>query len=133
MWDHALVYNYCKAMRTCEEFANFICIVECTFAAVEKRKKATVLHNSSILWEKLIDIQEFIDNVKDKDSVIDLFVSIIDPCLTNVKEDVDTKDLNTWEVPLNLAYIAYAAKDAYACYEMYRRILDMRVCLLPEG
>ena len=47
-----------------------------------------------------------------------------------MKEDNDTKDLNTWEVPLNLAYIIYAAKDAYACY-MYRRILDMRACLLP--
>ena len=42
-----------------------------------------------------------------------------------MKEDNDTKDLNTWEVPLNLAYITYAAKD------MYRQILDMRACLLP--
>ena len=41
-----------------------------------------------------------------------------------MKED----DLNTWEVPLNLAYITYAAKDAYACYDMYRH---MRACLLP--
>ena len=30
-----------------------------------------------------------------------------------MKEDNDTKDLNTWEVPLNLAYITYAAKDEY--------------------
>ena len=44
-----------------------------------------------------------------------------------MKED----HLNTWEVPLNLAYITYAAKYAYACYDMYRQILDMRVCLLP--
>ena len=43
-----------------------------------------------------------------------------------MKED----DLNTWEVPLNLAYITYTAKDAYACYDMYRKILDMRACLL---
>ena len=44
-----------------------------------------------------------------------------------MKED----DLNTWEVPLNLAYITYAAKDAYACYDMYRKILDMRACRPP--
>ena len=44
-----------------------------------------------------------------------------------MKED----DLNTWEVPLNLVYRAYAAKDAYASYDMYRQILDMRACLLP--
>ena len=48
-----------------------------------------------------------------------------------MKEDNDTKDLNMWEVPLNLAYITYVAKDAYACYDMYRRILDMRAGLLP--
>ena len=36
-----------------------------------------------------------------------------------------------WEVPLNLAYITYAAKATYACYDMYRQILDMRACLLP--
>ena len=48
-----------------------------------------------------------------------------------MKEDNDTKDLNMWEVHLNLAYITYAAKDAYACYDMYMRILDMRACLLP--
>jgi hypothetical protein len=63
--------------------------------------------------------------------VVDLAETIIDPCYANMKEDDDTKDLNTWEVPLNLAYITYAAKDAYACNDMYMRILDMRACLLP--
>ena len=48
-----------------------------------------------------------------------------------MKEDNDTEELNMWEVPLNLAYITYAAKDAYTCYDMYRQILDMRACLLP--
>ena len=27
--------------------------------------------------------------------------------------------------------MTYAAKYAYACYDMYKRILDMRACLLP--
>ena len=34
---------------------------------------------------------------------------------------------------MNLAYITYAAKDAYACYDMYRRIVDMRKFLLPQN
>jgi hypothetical protein len=29
-------------------------------------------------------------------------------------------------------HIKYAAKEAYTCYEMYMRIVDMRKCLLPE-
>ena len=41
-----------------------------------------------------------------------------------MKED----DLNTWEVPLNLAYITYRGQG---CYDMYRQILEMRACLLP--
>ena len=72
-----------------------------------------------------------ISNGQEKDSVVDLADTIIDPGYANMKEDNDTKDLNTWEVPLNLAYITYRAKDAYACYDMYRQILDMRACLLP--
>ena len=63
--------------------------------------------------------------------MVDLTKTIIYPCYANIKEDNNTKDLNTWEVPLNLAYITYAAKDAYACYDMYRQIMDMRACLLP--
>ena len=63
--------------------------------------------------------------------MVDLAETIIDPGYANMKEDNDTKDLNMWEVPLNLAYITYAAKDTYACYDMYRQILDMRACLLP--
>ena len=63
--------------------------------------------------------------------MVNLAATIIDPCYANMKEDIDTKDLNTWEVPLNLAYVTYAAKDAYACYGMYRRILNVRACLLP--
>ena len=74
---------------------------------------------------------KIIGNGQEKDSVVDLAKTIIDPWYANMKEDNDTKDLNMWEVPLNLAHITYAAKDAYTCYDMYRRILDMRACLLP--
>ena len=39
-----------------------------------------------------------------------------------MKED----DMNTWEVPLNLAYITYAAKDAYTCYDMNRQMIRLQ-------
>ena len=29
-------------------------------------------------------------------------------------------------------HVKYAAMDAYTSYEMYRRIVDMRNCLLPD-
>ena len=32
---------------------------------------------------------------------------------------------------LDEEHVKYSAKDAYTSYEMYRRIVDMRKCLLP--
>ena len=34
---------------------------------------------------------------------------------------------------LDKAHIVYTAKEAYTSYEMYRRIVDMRKCLLPQN
>ena len=34
---------------------------------------------------------------------------------------------------LDKAHIVYAAKEAYMSYEMYRRIIGMRKCLLPQN
>ena len=75
--------------------------------------------DSTIWCNKLVDIQKqykIIGNGQEKDSVVDLTEIIIDPYYANMKEDNDTKDLNMWEVPLNLPYITYAAKDAYVCF-----------------
>ena len=45
------------------------------------------------------------------------------------------KDKNTWHSVwhqrLDEQHVKYAAKDRYASYEMYRRIVDMRKYLLP--
>ncbi|KAE8799418.1 hypothetical protein D1007_25185 [Hordeum vulgare] len=45
------------------------------------------------------------------------------------------KDKSAWHNAcmneLDEEHIKYAAKDAYTSYDMYRRIIDMRKCLLP--
>ena len=45
------------------------------------------------------------------------------------------KDKNAWHITwherLDEQEVKYAAMDAYTSYEMYRRIVDMRKCLLP--
>ena len=38
---------------------------------------------------------------------------------------------NMWHERLDEQHVKYAAKDTYTSYEMYRRIVDMRKCLLP--
>ena len=46
------------------------------------------------------------------------------------------KDKNAWHIVwherLDEQHVKYAAMDAYTSYEMYRRIVDMRNCLLPN-
>ena len=39
---------------------------------------------------------------------------------------------NVWHERLDEHHIKYAAMDAYTSYEMYRRIVDMRNCLLLD-
>ena len=34
---------------------------------------------------------------------------------------------------LDKAHVMYAAKEAYTSYDMYRQIVDMRKCLLPQN
>ena len=64
--------------------------------------------------------------------MVDLAATIIDPCYANMKER-----RRRYQEPEHVGGASesslhnYAAKDAYACYDMYRRILDMRACLLP--
>ena len=39
---------------------------------------------------------------------------------------------SVWHERLDEQHVKYAAMDAYTSYEMYRRIVDMRNCLLPD-
>ena len=68
-------------------------------------------------------------------SLVDLALAIIDPYYTKMKEE-SMKDKNTWHSVwherLDEEHVKYMAKDAYTCYEMYRRIVDMRKCLVHD-
>ena len=66
-------------------------------------------------------------------SLVDLASDIIDPCYMKMKDE-SKKDKNAWHSVwherLDEQLIKYTAKDAYTSYEMYRRIVDMRRCLV---
>ena len=50
-------------------------------------------------------------------------------------KDESKKDKNAWHSVwherLDEQHVKYEAKDAYTSYEMYRRIVHMRSCILP--
>ena len=70
-----------------------------------------------------------------KDSLEDLAKAIICPSYENLNKTMTAKKKawlhSRWEEKLTLEHIAYAAIDAFASYDMYRRISAMRECLLP--
>ena len=63
----------------------------------------------------------------------DLGAVVIDPSFLEVKGTKASRNkLHTkWGIfPLDGEHVAYAVKDAYVVYEVYRRIIQMRECLL---
>ena len=40
---------------------------------------------------------------------------------------------SAWMEKLDKAHVVYAAKEADTSYDMYRRIVDMGKCLLPQN
>ena len=66
-------------------------------------------------------------------SLVDLASAIIDPYYMKMKDE-SKKDKDTWHSVcherLDEEHVKYATNDAYTSYEMYRRIIDMRKCLV---
>ena len=72
----------------------------------------------------------------EKDSLVHLAEAIIDPYYRDMKDSCN-KDKRAWHSAwmekLDKSHVVYATKEAYTSYDMYRRIVDMRKCLLPQN
>ena len=62
-------------------------------------------------------------------------MAIIDPYYAKMKKE-SNKDKNAWHSVwhkrLDEQHVKYATMHAHTSYEMSRRIIDMRNCLLPD-
>ena len=74
--DEVRVYHCCRAIRGYGASARFIGIADGTFATVERRKNATIRPSGAISLSKQYKI---ISNGQEKDFVVDLAETIIDP------------------------------------------------------
>ncbi|KAE8769254.1 hypothetical protein D1007_59198 [Hordeum vulgare] len=67
--------------------------------------------------------------------MVDLTVAIIDPYYIDMRaKSKENKSFwhKAWVKRLDEYHLHFAAKEVYTCYEMFRRIVDMRRCFLPE-
>ena len=135
-----LVYHYHLATRPCEHFIRFVNSPHYMFATVDITNDVNALENSGIACQNLVDIQGqykiWGSKEQEKYSLVHLGDGIIDPYYRDMQDSCN-KDKRAWHSDwmekLDKAHIVYAAKEAYMSYDMYRRIVDMRKCLLPQN
>ncbi|XBI80779.1 hypothetical protein VPH35_089838 [Triticum aestivum] len=109
-------------------------------ATVDITNDVKALENSGIACQNLVHIQGqykiWGSKEHEKDSLVHLAEAIIDPYYRDMKDSCN-KDKRAWHSDwmekLDKAHVVYAAKEAYTSYDMYRRIVDMRKCLLPQN
>ena len=136
---HVLVYHYCLATRPCKRFARFVNSPHYKFATVDTTNDLRALKVSDLKCPNLVNIQHHYKvwgSDKSKlNSLVDLASAIIDPYYRDMKAECD-KNKPVWHralvKKLDEYHLQTAAKEAYTCYEMSRRIIDMRKCLLPQ-
>jgi hypothetical protein len=138
--NHVLVYHYCLATRPCDCFTRFVNSPHYMFAMVGITNDVKALENSGIACQNLVNIQGqykiWGSKEHEKDSLVHLAEAIIDPYYRDMKDSYN-KDKRAWHSAwmekIDKAHVVYAAKEAYTSYDMYRLIVDMRKCLLPQN
>ena len=128
-----LVYHYHLATTPCERFSRFINSSNYSFAAVDTTNDLKA-HKKC---PNLVNIQSHYKvwgSDKNKlNSLVDLASAIIGPYYMKMKDE-SKKDKDpwhsVWHQRLDEEHVKYAANDANTSYEMYRRIVDMRKCLI---
>ncbi|KAE8808059.1 hypothetical protein D1007_15618 [Hordeum vulgare] len=107
-----LVYHYHLTTRPCECFPGFINNPDYNFAMVDTTNDLKALDLSCLTCKNLFNIHE---QYKMKDES---------------KKDKNAYH-SAWDRRLDEEHVKYVAKDAYTSYNMYGRIIEMRMCLPP--
>ena len=68
--------------------------------------------------------------------MVELASAIIDPYYQKMKQDARSTSHVSWYracmQQLDESHLRFVAKSVYTCYEMHRRIVDMRKCLVTQ-
>ncbi|KAE8774385.1 hypothetical protein D1007_53217 [Hordeum vulgare] len=130
--------KYKVATVPCERFTRFANSPDYRFATVDTTNNPKVLKTSGLACQKLVDIcghYKIWGSKKDMDSHVYLAEAIIKPYYKGMKVECDNNKPawhNAWVKSLDEHQLQTTAKEAYTCYEMFTRIVDMRNYLLLE-
>ncbi|KAM0844013.1 hypothetical protein ACQ4PT_057340 [Festuca glaucescens] len=123
-----LVYHICHADEKSEKMCDFLYGWRYTFAGFCTAEDRNVLGRSKLYIHNIKDIQAIWrdpDNTtKQTQGLKDVAAAIIDPFYLKMKDGFGRTEHSMWAnaPPLPPEHILYAARDAYATYEVYRRL-----------
>ncbi|KAM0893842.1 hypothetical protein ACQ4PT_024856 [Festuca glaucescens] len=122
-----LVYHICHADEKSEKMYDFLYGWRYTFAGFCIAEDRNVLGRSKLYIHNIKDIQAIWrdpDNTKRTQGLKDVAAAIIDPFYLKMKDGFGRTEHSMWAnaPPLPPDHILYAARDAYATYDVYRRL-----------
>lgn len=138
MGHHVLIYHYGMATEPSDRFARFVNIADYKFATMETTDDVKALRVTGKACKNLVEICEHyrIWGSTKKDSLVKIALAIIDPHYEKMKQEANRTRLVSWQGAwirqLDEPHLMLAAKSMYTCYEMHRRIVDMRKCLVTQ-
>ena len=105
---------------------------------VDTKDDVKALSVMGLAFKNLVEIRDHytVWGSTKKDSLVELASAIIDPYYEKMKQDAQrTNPLSwhrAWMRQLDEPHLRFTAKSMYTCYEMHRRIVDMRKCLITQ-
>jgi hypothetical protein len=123
-----LVFHFCHADQFCQKLRNFLFGWRYIFAGFDIAQDKNILGRVDLPVHNLRDIQQAWrdpDNTsKRTQGLKDVAGAIIDPFYNSMKDGFGRKEHSMWAdpPPLTEKHLEYAARDAYATYEVYRRL-----------
>jgi ribonuclease D len=129
MGTDCLLYQISSADQPCPKLADFLGRPDITFAGVDIGNDITRLGRCNLSVANFVDIQKrwkpADSTSNNKDSLADYAAAIIDSQYKSIMKKLTHEEHKLWkQVPLSMKHILYASIDAYATYEVYRRIVN---------
>ncbi|XBH68734.1 hypothetical protein VPH35_096808 [Triticum aestivum] len=122
----------------CDRFNKFVNSTDYKFATMETNDDVKALSVTGLACKNLIKIRDHyrVWGSTKKDSLVELASAIIDSYYEKMKQDAQRTSPVSWHRAwmwqLDEPHLRFTAKSMYTCYEMHRRIVDMRKCLVTQ-
>ncbi|XBI17759.1 hypothetical protein VPH35_059728 [Triticum aestivum] len=125
-------------VEPCDRFNRFVNSTDYKFATVDTKDDVKALSVTGLAYKNLAEIRDHyrVWGSTKQDSLVKLASAIIDPYYEKMKQDTQRTSPVSWHKAwmrqLAESHLRFVAKSVYTCYEMHRRIVDMRKCLVTQ-